>query len=70
MRDYVQEDIQTSVIRVKLLPSDNLIREDLLNTLPLMLNVVKQWDMQFNLGIENRIAEIDSRIVELNAKYV
>jgi len=74
MLDYIQTDKQTdkggSVSGVKLLPSDNLIREVLLSAVPPMLNIVKQWHKQFNLGIEAKIMEIDSRLIELQAKYV
>ena len=70
MLDYVQMDKEGLVTGVKLSPSDNLIREVLLGTVPLLLNVVKQWRMQFNLGIETKIMEIDSRIMEMEVKYV
>jgi len=70
MLDYIQTDKGGSVSGVKLSPSDNLIREVLLSAVPPMLNIVKQWHKQFNLGIEAKIMEIDGRLIELQAKYV
>lgn len=69
-RYYMQEDKDSSVVGVKLSPSDKLVREDLLTAGALVLGIVRRWNEQFNLGIETKIAEIDNRLIELKDRYV
>lgn len=67
---YVKPDPDRPVTKVKLSPSDNLIPEDMLTAGALMVDIARLWSNQFNLGMEAKIEEINTRLKELKEKNV